>query len=51
MAIQNVRPLTSGPIFFEDQEEHNELRITLSGTSVTDGLLLNSAPAQVRVRC
>ena len=51
MAIQNVRPLTSGSILFEDREEHNELRITLSGTFVTDGPLLNSALTLVRVRC
>ena len=37
------RPLTSGSILFEDREEHNELGITLSGTSVTDGPLVDSA--------
>ena len=49
MAIQNVRPLTSGSILFEHQQEHNELRITLNGTSVTDGPRLISALTPVRV--
>ena len=44
-SYSKMRPLNS--ILFEDREEHNELRITPSGTFVTDGRLLDSALNQV----